>query len=214
MNTFPQDQERTLSFVQSLEKRSVSHISSHATTCCEEAKLWFLTSDQARKISQPLPEWIRHRWKWGPNTWPIHWCELIARAEIDCGALASLTAHALDQRGQDFYRAQIIQRYDYLATKNWSSRWRVVPGSASDWIDGPFAYHEVIALVIGQCNGRDIIRLWDSTDGCYLPEFSENYGGVVGIKLYYDGSALKEFLWNNKVYALNQWHTLSSQSLS
>src|SRR3712207_2487200 len=70
-----------------------SAIQHHGRPCCRLAREWVFATDFSQLNGESLltgPRWIRHKYKWGPSKWPIHWCEAVEQKTLDCGALASL----------------------------------------------------------------------------------------------------------------------------
>jgi hypothetical protein len=91
-----------------------SELADHGEQCCRIAREWLLATDCARQPpGEPLagPRWIRQRVTWGPNRWPVYWCEAVSGKVLDCGALAALATEAFRGRGLTCYPAQMIQLY-------------------------------------------------------------------------------------------------------
>jgi hypothetical protein len=90
------------------------HLSHHGEACCDVAREWIVAMDFAQlnggdRLSGP--RWLRQKYEWGPSPWPMHWCELVERKVIDCGAHAALAHEAFTARGVTAFRAQFVQRY-------------------------------------------------------------------------------------------------------
>ena len=107
-----------------------SSLSHHGDACCDVAREWLLAMDFAQlNGGDPMsgPRWMREKYEWGPSPWPMHWCELVERKIIDCGAHSALAHEAFTARGVTAFRAQFIQRYSPDALAQWrgtgSSRW-------------------------------------------------------------------------------------------
>ncbi|TRZ56330.1 MAG: hypothetical protein D4S02_15885 [Rhodocyclaceae bacterium] len=98
------------------------------------------------------------RWRWGPLERPIHWCQIVERDTIDCGALSALTFESMVAIGEPAWFVQLIQNFDVGMVRDWEHFWRDHGGSY--WTFGPLVYHECIAVRSSNDNG---IRIWDPT---------------------------------------------------
>lgn len=165
----------------------ISRLSHHGEACCEIARHWILAMDFAQlnggdRLSGP--RWLRARYEWGPSPWPMHWCTLVERKVIDCGAHSALAHAAFEARGVPALRAQFIQRYGADAQAQWRARWTA--DQVSDhWIGDEVIYHEGNAILAG----GDEVKLWDSSAGAWLnPRHLNGYGSLAAVRLFADGA--------------------------
>ena len=190
----------------------VSELSHHGDSCCEVAREWIVAMDLAQlnggdRLSGP--RWLRARYEWGPSPWPMHWCELVERKVIDCGAHSALAHEAFNARGATALRAQFIQRYTKDAHSQWRSRW-VADNVSDHWIGDEVIYHEGNAVLIAE----DEVKLWDSSAGCWLnPRQSRGYGSLAAVRMFSDrehgdGDGLR---WGEHRIKLNVWHHLDER---
>src|SRR5205814_2473594 len=143
---------------QSVPPSTISH---HGKGCCETARHWLLAMDfsQLNGASRLIgPRWLRRKFKWGPSPWPIHWCEVVRRNTIDCGALAALSHQLFVGRRVRSYPAQFILQFTDAAARQWLANWSR-NGDGLLWIHNGLVYHEGCAVVP---LGHEI-KLWDAT---------------------------------------------------
>jgi len=204
----------------------LSWLSHHGTGCCEVARQWIVAMDFAQLNGGDRmsgPRWLRARYEWGPSPWPMHWCELVERKVIDCGAHSALAHEAFTARGVTAFRAQFIQRYSNDAQAQWRSRWGA--DQVSDhWLgDDAAIYHEGNAILAGE----DEVKLWDSSAGCWLnPRHLNGYGSLAAVRLFADrqwggGKAYPERLlqaasrrglrWGEHRIKPNSWHDFTAR---
>lgn len=186
----------------------VSLISHHGGDCCEVARQWILAMDFAQlnggdRLSGP--RWLRARYHWGPSPWPLHWCELVRRKVIDCGAHSALAHAAFESRGVTAFRAQFIQRYDADAQAQWRTKWGAEEVS-DHWIgEDDTIYHEGNAILLGE----EEVKLWDPSAGCWLnSRHLRGYGSLSAVRLWAggsrgDGDGLR---WDEHRIKPNVWH--------
>lgn len=159
-----------------------STLSHHGEACCEIARHWVTSMDFAQLNGGDLtsgPRWLRQKYKWGPSPWPIHWCEVVKRKTIDCGAHAALALEAFRARGLAAFPAQLVQRYSEEATEQWRGKWEG-EDVACHWLDSEHIYHEATALVVGE----DEVKLWDGSAGSWVgPRQSGGYGSLVAVRI-------------------------------
>jgi len=186
-----------------------SCLSRHDEACCEIARDWVQAMDFAQLNGADLtsgPRWLRARYKWGPSSWPMHWCEVVARKTLDCGAHAALSREAFAARGLIAFPAQLVQRYSEDATDQWCCSWAAQDASCH-WLDGEHIYHEATALLIGDME----VKLWDGSAGSWIePRQSEGgYGSVTAIRIFADGAyAPAQFAWGGRKIDDNVWNQL------
>lgn len=157
-----------------LAGRPASRLSLHHALCCREARGWFeamARSHCSRGAKEPV--WITDRWSWGPNRWPLFWCEAVEATELDCGALADLAEAAMKAAGAEVCRVQLVESFNPEQIAHWQARWEGVPGSPP-WIWGSLVYHETVGVLDGA-----ELRIWDSTEGAWRTRACESKCGHV-----------------------------------
>jgi hypothetical protein len=185
----------------------ISHLSHHGDTCCEVARHWIVAMDFAQLNGGDRmsgPRWLRAKYEWGPSPWPMHWCELVDRKVIDCGAHSALAHEAFVARGVIAFRAQFIQRYDSDAQAQWRTKWGAEQVS-DHWLGDDVIYHEGNAIFVGE----DEVKLWDSSAGCWLnPRQVKGYGSLAAVRLFADGhwGGGDGLRWGEHRIKPNQWH--------
>jgi hypothetical protein len=191
----------------------ISELSHHGSDCCEIARHWVVAMDLAQlnggdRLSGP--RWLRARYEWGPSAWPMHWCELVERKIIDCGAHSALAHVAFQARGVPAFRAQFIQRYSQDAQAQWRARWGA--DKVSDhWIADDVIYHEGNAILVGE----DEVKLWDSSAGAWLnPRHLRGYGSLAAVRLLAEGSwgGGEGLRWGEHRIKPNVWHHFADQA--
>jgi hypothetical protein len=164
-----------------------SRLCHHGEACCEVAREWIVAMDFAQLNGGDLmsgPRWLRQKYEWGPSPWPMHWCELVERKVIDCGAHAALAEAAFEARGVPAFRAQFVQRYGGDALEQWRCRWREDQGN-DHWIGDDVIYHEGNALLVGE----DEVKLWDASAGWWLnPRQAGGYGSLAAVRIFAEGN--------------------------
>jgi hypothetical protein len=186
----------------------VSWLSHHGAPCCETARQWIVAMDFAQLNGGDRmsgPRWMRQKYEWGPSPWPMHWCELVERDVIDCGAHSALAHEAFCARGVTAFRAQFIQRYSDDAQGQWRSRWGA--DQVSDhWLgDDSVIYHEGNAILVGE----DEVKFWDSSASCWLnPRHLSGYGSLAAARLFAEGSwgGGDGLRWGEHRIKPNVWH--------
>jgi hypothetical protein len=185
----------------------VSYLSHHGTACCEIARQWIVAMDFAQLNGGDRasgPRWLRQKYEWGPSPWPIHWCELVERKVIDCGAHSALAHEAFIARGVTAFRAQFVQRYTADAQAQWRTKWGAEQVS-DHWIGDEVIYHEGNAILAGD----DEVKLWDSSAGCWLnPRQVKGYGSLAAVRLFADAAygAGEGLRWGDHRIKPGQWH--------
>ena len=184
-----------------------STLSHHGGACCEVAREWVIGMDFAQlNGGDPLsgPRWLREKYQWGPSPWPMHWCELVERKTIDCGAHSALAHEAFAGRGVTAFRAQFVQRYSADALDQWRCKWG--EDEVSDhWIGDDAIYHEGNALL----TSGDEVKLWDASAGWWLnPRQNGGYGSLAAVRIFANGDRGEGFRWGTHRIAPNQWHAL------
>jgi hypothetical protein len=183
-----------------------SQISHHGEACCDIAKEWLSAMDFAQLNGGDLtsgPRWLREKYEWGPSAWPIHWCEVLGRKVIDCGAHSALAHEAFIARGVTAFRAQFVQRYSADAMDQWRRKW--TDEQVSDhWLGDDSIYHEGNALLIGD----DEVKLWDGSAGWWInPRQAGGYGSLVAVRIFAEGvwGGGDGFRWGDYRIRPNEW---------
>jgi len=196
-----------------------SCFSHHGEACCEVAREWILAMDYAQLNGGDLltgPRWLRQNYEWGPSVWPMHWCEVVERKVIDCGAHAALAHEAFTGRGVPAFRAQFVQRYSTDATAQWRQKWG--DEQVSDhWLHDDHIYHEGNALLVGE----DEVKLWDASAGWWInPRQAGGYGSLVAVRIFAEGQwggeacperlpqagSRRSLLWGEHRVQPGEWH--------
>ncbi|HVL77666.1 MAG TPA: hypothetical protein VM346_00085 [Sphingomicrobium sp.] len=187
-----------------------SRLSHHGGACCDVAREWVLAMDFAQLNGADLssgPRWLRARYKWGPSAWPMHWCELVGRKVIDCGAHAALSREAFAARGLTAFPVQLVQRYSEGAVEEWRGSWNK-EGVSCHWLDGEHIYHEATALLVG--DGE--VKIWDGSAGSWANprQSGRGYGSVLALRLFADPESVTPagFRWGDRQIAANVWNEL------
>ncbi len=188
-----------------------SCLSHHGGSCCDVAREWVLAMDFAQLNGADLssgPRWLRAKYKWGPSTWPIHWCEVVRRKVIDCGAHAALSREAFAARGLVALPTQLVQRYSEEATEQWRGSWSEEQASCH-WLDGEHIYHEATALLVGQSE----VKVWDGSAGSWVDprQPGGGYGSVVAVRIFADPQFVtpQGFVWGQRRIPANVWNQLA-----
>ena len=184
-----------------------SRVSHHGKVCCEMAREWIVGTDfSALNGAHPLtgPRWLRHRFEWGPGTYPIYWCGLVKKTKLDCGVLAALAHEVFSSRGVRCFRAQLVQTFSDSASATWRAGWET-DNAITAWIEGADIYHEGVA-VVGR-NGE--LKLWDSSAGWWIdPKTTSGYGALLAVRI--SGSHDTEFRWGDHRIPAGVWNRLSN----
>jgi hypothetical protein len=187
-----------------------SCFSHHNAACCEVAREWIIANDFAQLNGGDLktgPRWLRQKYEWGPSTWPMHWCEVVERDVIDCGAHAALAHEAFTARGVTAFRAQFVQIYSADATAQWRKKWG--DEKVSDhWLTDDAIYHEGNALLVGD----DEVKLWDASAGWWINarQAGGGYGSLAAVRIFANGQwgGGDGFRWGDHRIKPNEWHQL------
>jgi hypothetical protein len=182
-----------------------SRIDHHMKACCEIAREWIVNTDFSAlhgADAQTGPRWLRHRFEWGPGTYPIYWCEIAGKKKLDCGVLAALAHEVYTSRGVRSFRAQLVQEFSSQATAQWRSAW-TSESAVTDWITDTLIYHEGVAVV-----ARDNeLKLWDSSAGWWVdPKSIRGYGAVRAVRV--TAAAGTDFRWGKHTIPSSKWTTL------
>lgn len=183
-----------------------SRLSHHGLACCAIAREWVVANDFAQLNGAPLesgPRWLREKYKWGPSSWPMHWCEVLERDTIDCGAHAALALELFTARGLAAFPVQLVQEYSRDATEQWRAGWQAEDVSCH-WLDGEHIYHEATAVLV-----KDELKIWDGSAGSWVNprQSGSGYGAVVALRLFADGNAAeaRSLRWGGRPVAANAW---------
>ncbi len=186
-----------------------SCLSHHGDACCDIAREWIASNDFAQLNGGDVltgPRWLRQKYEWGPSAWPMHWCEVVERKVIDCGAHAALAHEAFAARGVTAFRAQFVQRYSEDATAQWRTKWGSEQVS-DHWLTDDLIYHEGNALLVGE----DEVKLWDASAGWWInPRQAGGYGSLVAVRIFAEGQwgGGDGFRWGERRIVPNEWHQI------
>ncbi len=157
-------------------------IADHGDGCCAAAREWLIGSDRARggrRSGLSRLDWPRRRWEWGPVRHPIHWCDLDAVDELDCGSLAAIGVFLMRSRGFDAKTVQLVQHFTTVNARHWHRRWSK-RGLDTRWINDELVYHEACGVLL--TGGR--MRIWDPTDAVWIgPEQRPGYASTVAVRI-------------------------------
>jgi len=188
-------------FLATLRERPCSFLASHGAPCCDIARAWFETMARSMPPGDAIVAWIPKRWQWGPHTWPLNWCEAVARDTLDCGALAALAHAAATATGQQTWRVQLVEQFDVSATQNWRVAWNRA-GANCDWLHGPYAYHEVIAT-----EGDGEFSLWDPTDCRRIDSTPRRgYASIAALRVLEAPEPIRPIRWRSRRLEPGIWH--------
>lgn len=182
-----------------------SRFSHHGAACCDVAHAWVVAMDFAQlNGGEPMsgPRWLRQRYKWGPSPWPMHWCEVVKRKTIDCGAHAALAHEAFTARGLTAFPVQLVQKYSDSATEQWRGKW-AEENVSCHWLDGEHIYHEATALLVGE----DEVKIWDSSAGSWVnSRQTDGYGSLAAVRIFADRHYGSDgFAWGERRLTPDVW---------
>jgi len=182
-----------------------SYISHHASGCCEIAREWIVATDFSGLNGGGMlsgPRWLRHRFEWGPSSYPVYWCELPSKKKVDCGVLAALAHEVFTSRGVRCFRAQLVQEFTSDVAAQWRCGWEGA-NAITQWIGERVIYHEGVAVVVDS----DRIKVWDSSAGWWVdPKSTSGYGAVLALCVSArDDATLK---WGSHVIRGGTWEEL------
>jgi hypothetical protein len=181
-----------------------SHISHHGAACCDTAHEWLIAYDFAQLNGGDIhagPRWMREHSAWGPTVWPIHWCEAVDAAIVDCGVHAAMAQEVFRARGVRAFRAQFVQRYSGDTAASWRQNWTEI-GASDHWIDGEWIYHEGNAVIVN----ANTVKLWDGSAGCWInPRGGTGYGSLAAVRIEDDLDIPRQLSWGGRTLPVNQW---------
>jgi hypothetical protein len=162
-----------------------SLITDSGKECCCQARNWFMSFDRAimrTHGSGIMPMWIRHRYVWGANSWPMKWCDVTKADEFDCGVSAALTIESLRNRGYLNARSvSMLLMQSSQECAHWRTMWqnaKLSPG----WIIDPIVYHEAVAMISAD---EASIQIWDPDHNHWFdPHAEAGYGRPVAIRVH------------------------------
>ena len=186
-----------------------STLQHHGKACCDVAREWLLGIDRSQLAGAPVqtgPRWLRHRFRWGPSPWPLHWCEAVVRKRLDCGAHAAMAHAIFSARGVQSFPAQFVQRYSPDAIRHWADNW-LADDVEPSWLDGELIYHEGCAVIApGQR-----VKLWDASAGWWIdPERSDGYGSLLAVRVVAPEASV--FHWGPRLLKGNAWEAVEPLS--
>jgi hypothetical protein len=186
-----------------------SALTHHAARCCQIAREWILAMDYSQLNGGNLltgPRWLRRKFKWGPSSWPLHWCEAVEREQLDCGAHASLAHEVFTSRGVKSFPAQFIQQFSEEATRQWCEKWGC-EGVSTHWVKEDLIYHEGCAVI----NRDREIKVWDPSAGWWVnPKQFGGYGGLLALRVFttHTTQAPDYFTWGRHQIIPNRWQKI------
>jgi hypothetical protein len=189
-----------------------SELSHHGAACCDIAREWLRAMDFAQLNGAQLssgPRWLRAKYKWGPSEWPMHWCDVVERETIDCGAHAALSRDVFQARGMTAFPAQLVQQFDEQATTQWRAKWSG-EGVSCHWLDDTHIYHEVTAVLF---DGGEL-KLWDASSATWIDsrQAHAGYGSVTALRIIVDQAAgVDELFWGDRRIVPNVWNAQPSR---
>jgi hypothetical protein len=187
-----------------------SRLENHGGNCCRTVRAWLHGVDRAlRSDSSQMPSWVSDRYDWGPNRWPLYWCDIPKLEHLDCGAMAGLCWDFMHTRGLPVLSCQLLAEYTEESVEHWQHSWESA-GLSATWAAGRHCYHEVCALLTGTA-----VRLWDSTDNTWLParcpSTSPTYGQIAAVRITAEPSLCKNgdiLQWGDISLTVGEWTML------
>lgn len=156
----------------------------HHGPCCDRARAWLVAMARSHDfactdgLAFAAPRWLTVKWAWGPNRWPLAWCEAVKSDAIDCGVFGVFALEIFRAKGIEAYPGQVLRTYAEESTTHWRRKWDALPGSF-DWIGDRVVYHEVCIVRVG----ADQARVYDPTDGIWLePGVRGGHGAHIAIR--------------------------------
>jgi hypothetical protein len=135
----------------------------------------------------------------------MHWCEVVKRDVIDCGAHSALAHEVFTARGLTAFPAQLVQTYSADSTEQWRGSWQAHDVSCH-WLDGEHIYHEVTGVLVGES-----LKLWDGSAGSWVnPRQNGGYGAVTAVRIFADGEHARSdgLPWGERLIRPNLWNQL------
>jgi hypothetical protein len=199
--------EKEVNFARWIEHPS-SSIIHHESSCCDEARLWFMAYARSMEIgSSPhvklkAPTWLSQLFTWGPSKWPISWCELVKEKVLDCGAFAALAREVFAAQGHEVYAAQALLSYNEACTDHWQKFWQKnsenLSGVTFPWIGNEIVYHEVCLIV----EPDSTARIYDSTFGqWYEPRQRVGFAALMAVR----SECPRLIRWGDKIMSHGEW---------
>lgn len=179
---------------------SPSVLSLHDGECCTTARAWFLAMSRSLWRGQGGPTWIANRYPWGPNPWPLYWCEAVEAEELDCGAHQALTIEAFQARGIRAVPVQLVQRQERHNLGHFHGRWEEGGGSPL-WAGDGAAYHEAVATIV---DGR--AEVWDATVNAWLsPDHTQGVRSIAAVRIGGPAVTGEVVAWRDLQVPLGEW---------
>jgi hypothetical protein len=189
--------------------QAASQFADHGKSCCSMARFWLVALDRSRSFRDGgwhPPTWLRARYSWGAMRWPVHWCDVPAATDLDCGSLAALATALFRSRGEVAGSVQLILRYPRWATAGWAAMW-LRSDLLPTWIHDNLCYHEATVVV----RNRQV-TIWDPTESRWIESegaHHQQYAGVVSLRLGADQFPAGSVAWGDRSLPVGQWVTLS-----
>ena len=191
-----------------------SEIIHHDDSCCEEARLWFLSYARSMEIGSlnqfrlKTPSWLCQHYTWGPSRWPIFWCELVKQDMIDCGVFAALAREIFTAQGHKVYPAQALLSYTRNCTQHWRGQWNETwveqsddVGEAFPWVGNVLVYHELVVLEMDDGTAK----FYDPTNAVwYDPHQRLGFASIIAVK----SQCPRVLSWGGKEIVCGEWVSL------
>lgn len=194
------------SFLGEWNEVPASTIAHHGQECCDRAHAWFESMDASScgtAGGSAPPSWLGQWYAWGPHAWPIHWCEAAATDHLDCGALAAIAAHLMQQRGCAVVRVQLVEKFNSQNVDCWSALWQRAD-LPCEWAANDIVYHEAVGLL-----DSETLRIWDPTDARWLdPDEPHVYGSAHAIRITSEGDMPDVVQWGVRAVSTGAWFVL------
>ncbi len=184
-----------------------SSILHHDRSCCEEARLWFLSYARTMEIGSPseqnirAPSWLSKLFKWGPSQWPISWCDVVKEKMVDCGVFAALAREIFAAQGHQVHPAQALLHYNSECTSHWKDLWQEASKTKRDlfpWVGTEIVYHELCVLEMPDQRAR----VYDSTWGFWHVPYRRNgFGGLLAFRT----ECPRLLRWGDKTISCGEW---------
>lgn len=188
-----------------------SSIVHHEHSCCEEARLWFLSYARSMEaglgsqFTMKAPSWLSQLFEWGPSEWPISWCEVVKEKVIDCGVFAALAREVFKAQGLEPFPAQALLSYNSVCTGHWQEFWekrkkKKIRNQRDlfPWIGNEVVYHEICVLEMPDATAR----FYDSTWGhWYLPESRVGFGALLALR----SECSRVLRWGKRTMTCGEW---------
>jgi hypothetical protein len=180
--------------------REPTEIADHHADCCVVARAWLECLDSTLhrgRARRAPPAWIAQRWRWGPTSEPLHWCEVAQAGALDCATSAALARELWSRRCAGILAVQLVERLAAHRTAT-GSRDELRPGPAG----GELAYHEAIGR---EQRGR--LEIWDCADCSWRrPAAGESTSATLSLRVH--GARAAVLRWGEHRVTPQSWNPL------